>query len=127
MKRMVTETFVQQCAALKACQDPETGLWHTLLDEPSSYCETSGSAAIAYGLLKGVRLGLLPREEYAECAEKAAAGVLDMIAPDGTVEGVSYGTPMGKDRDFYCHVPLQPTAYGQGLVFLMLTELMDRD
>ena len=124
VKRLIRETFVGQCAALKACQDAETGLWHTLLDDPGSYAETSGSAAIAYGLLKGVRLGILPKEEYASCAARAAEGVLRMVREDGQVQGVSYGTPMGRDRDFYRHVPIQPTAYGQGLTFLMLTELM---
>lgn len=127
VKRMVQNAFVQQCAALKACQDEQTGLWHTLLDDPTSYVETSGSAAIAYGLLKGVRLGILPETEYGECARKAAEGVLAMVGEDGTVGGVSYGTPMGKTKDFYCHVPIQPTAYGQGLVFLMLTELMHNE
>ena len=124
VKRLIRETFVSQCAALKACQDAETGLWHTLLDDPDSYTETSGSAAIAYGLLKGVRLGILPKDEYAACALLAAEGVLRMVREDGEVQGVSYGTPMGRDRDFYRHVPIQPTAYGQGLTFLMLTELM---
>jgi len=40
------------------------------------------------------------------------------------VQNVSYGTPMGHDLDFYRHIPIQPTAYGQGLTFLMLTEVM---
>lgn len=43
------------------------------------------------------------------------------------MEGVSYGTPMGMDLDFYRSVPLRPTAYGQGLTFLMLTELMQKE
>lgn len=124
IKRMVVNAFVAQCEALKDCQDSQNGLWHTLLDDPDSYCETSGSAAIAYGLLKGVRLGVLPEETFGVCARKAVEGVLSMVQEDGVVAGVSYGTPMGKDRDFYRHVPLESTAYGQGLVFLMLTECM---
>ena len=44
------------------------------------------------------------------------------VAEDGTVQGVSYGTPMGWTQDFYRTIPIQPTAYGQGLTFLMLTE-----
>ena len=124
VRRLIEETFVSQCAALKACQDEETGLWHTLLDDPGSYTETSGSAAIAYGLIKGIRLGILPHEIYSECARRAAEGVLSRVREDGEVQGVSYGTPMGRDRDFYRRVPLQPTAYGQGLTFLMLTELI---
>jgi unsaturated rhamnogalacturonyl hydrolase len=40
------------------------------------------------------------------------------------VQGVSYGTCMGKDLEFYKKIPIAPTAYGQGLTFLMLTELI---
>ena len=123
VRRVVLTTWQEQCAALKALQDPATGLWHTLLDHDDSYLETSASAAIAYGLLKGVRLGLLD-ESYAPCAQKALDGVLAMVGEDGTVGGVSYGTPMGRDLDFYRTIPIQPTAYGQGLTFLMLTEKM---
>ena len=42
----------------------------------------------------------------------------------GTVGGVSYGTPVGDTEDFYRTIPIQPTAYGQGLTFLMLTEAL---
>lgn len=120
VRRIVLETWREQCAALVRLQDA-SGLWHTLLDQEDSYLETSASAAIAYGLLKGVRLGLLD-ESFREPAERALRGVVGMVGPDGTVGGVSYGTPMGRDLDFYRHIPIQPTAYGQGLTFLMLTE-----
>ena len=121
VRRAVLSTWTEQCEALVRAQDEETGLWHTLIDHADSYLETSASAAIAYGLLKGCRLGLL---SCPEAAEKAARGVIGMIAPDGLVGGVSYGTPMGSDLDFYRNIPIRPTAYGQGLVFLMLTEMM---
>ena len=122
VRRIVLETWRGQCAALRETQD-ESGLWHTLLDHPDSYLETSASAAIAYGLLKGVRLGLLDAD-YADAARKALEGVLSRVDADGLVEGVSYGTPMGNDLDFYRNIPIRPTAYGQGLAFLMLTEVM---
>ena len=48
--------------------------------------------------------------------------MLSQVAEDGTVQGVSYGTPMGWNQDFYRTIPIQATAYGQGLTFLMLTE-----
>ena len=124
VRRNVLETWKEQCRALAACQDSRTGLWHTLLDHADSYLETSASAAIAYGLLKGVRLGLLDAQ-YEKVARKALDGVLTQIEPDGTVGGVSYGTPMGMDLDFYRNVPIRATAYGQGLTFLMLTEVMN--
>ena len=121
VRRLILNTWQEQCKALLSVQDPESGLWHTLLDQPDSYLETSASAAIAYGLLKGSRLGLLD-EECRAAGEKALQGVIAQVAEDGTVQGVSYGTPMGWTQDFYRTIPIQPTAYGQGLTFLMLTE-----
>ena len=121
VRRIVLGTWQEQCLSLLNAQDPATGLWHTLVDHPDSYLETSASAAIAYGLLKGSRLGLLSCRDQ---AMKAAEGVLAQVGPDGLVGGVSYGTPMGNDLDFYCNIPIRPTAYGQGLTFLMLTELL---
>ena len=123
VRRIVLNTFREQCAALVKLQDEVTGLWHTLLDHEDSYLETSASAAIAYGLLKGVRMGYLDAS-FAPAAEKAVAGVLAQVGENGVVGGVSYGTPMGHDLDFYRRIPIQPTAYGQGLPFLMLTEKM---
>ena len=121
VRRLILNTWQEQCKALLSVQDPESGLWHTLLNQPDSYLETSASAAIAHGLLKGSRLGLLD-EDCRAAGEKALQGVIAQVAEDGTVQGVSYGTPMGWTQDFYRTIPIQPTAYGQGLTFLMLTE-----
>ena len=121
IRRLVLATWREQCSALRACQDAATGLWHTLLNRPDSYVETSASAAIAYGLHKGCRLGLLDGS-FRETAERAIDGVMRQIAPDGTVQGVSYGTPVGDTEDFYRDIPIRATAYGQGLTYLMLTE-----
>lgn len=118
--RMVLEAYRAQCKALVQMQD-DTGLWHTLLDQPDSYLETSATAAIAYGMLKGLRLKLLD-PSFAPAAAKAYNAVIGKIGEDGTVAGVSYGTPMGDTLDFYRRIPVQPTAYGQGLAFLMMTE-----
>jgi hypothetical protein len=41
-------------------------LWHTVLTDPTSYEETSGSGAIVGGMLKGIRMGILD-ESFKEC------------------------------------------------------------
>lgn len=121
--QFILRTWQEQCEALAKLQDGSTGLWHTLLDHEDSYLETSASAAIAYGLKKGLRLGLL-KDSLSAAAENAANGVLGNIGSDGLVRGVSYGTPMGDTLEFYKEIPVCPTAYGQGLAFLMLTEMI---
>jgi len=59
--------------------DAETGLYYQVPDrgdEEGNYLETSGSAMMAYAMLKGARLGVLP-EEYASYGEKTFHGIMD--------------------------------------------------
>ena len=78
-------------------------------------------------MLKGIRLGWLPAEPYQQMGMLSAHAVLDQIDETGAVQGVSGGTGMGYNLQHYKDIIVTPTAYGQGLTFLMLTELMTRD
>lgn len=120
--RYILNTYKAQVGALKKLQS-KSGLWHTVLDDPSSYEEVSGSAAIAAGILKGIRMGVLP-PACSECAERAIEAILNNIAPDGTVLNVSGGTGMGYDADHYKNILIAPMAYGQSLTILALVEAL---
>ena len=109
---------------LKELQDPKTGLWHTVLTAPDSYVETSGTAAITAGILKGIRCGILD-DSYLPCAVKAIRGILDRIDSDGTVLEVSGGTGMGMDAEHYKNILIAPMAYGQSLTILALAEALN--
>ncbi len=102
------------------------GAWRTLLDDPESYEETSATAGIAYGLMKAARLGRAGPEALA-AGRRAVAHVLGQIGPDGIVGGVSYGTRMGHDLQFYRDIPVQPTGYGQSLAILCLAEALNHE
>ena len=112
----------QQVKALEQYQ-ADNGLWHTIIDRPDTYLETSASSAFAYGILKAVREGKLSAV-YERVGLKAAQGVLDMIAPDGTVQGVSAGTPVFRTVEEYNEVEVRPMPYGQSMALLMLAELI---
>lgn len=120
--RYIKAAWLDQVKELAKHQG-ENGLFNTLIDVEECYYETSATANIAYGMLKGIRLGVLG-EEYKDCAQKSAQAVISKIDEEGMVGGVSYGTGMGKDLDFYKKIAIAPTAYGQGLAFMMLTELI---
>ena len=123
--RMIRAAWRDQVEALWKYQRVN-GLYTTLIDVEETYCETSATAAIAYGVLKGVRLGWLTDEKYREMGMLSAQAVLEQIDDGGVVQGVSGGTGMGHTLQHYKDIPVTPTAYGQGLTFLMLTELMIR-
>jgi unsaturated rhamnogalacturonyl hydrolase len=66
--------------------------------------------------------GLISGEKYERTASSALAGVIAQIRPDGQVDNVSFGTPMGSDFQFYKDIPITPMPYGQALVMLALVE-----
>jgi Predicted unsaturated glucuronyl hydrolase involved in regulation of bacterial surface properties, and related proteins len=119
-KSFLVDTLKDQVDALSPLQEPE-GIWHTVLDDPSSYVESSATAGFGYGILKAVRLGLLP-ESYRAMGLKACEAVLARVDETGAVGQVSYGTPMGNDADFYKKIPVCPMAYGQALTVHLLGE-----
>ena len=122
LKQYLLDTFKAQVDALARCQSTE-GLWHTILDDETSYLETSAAAAFGYGILKGVRMGYLD-SKHMVVGLKALDGVISKIDEDGNVLGVSYGTPVGNDAQFYKNIPVCPMTYGQALVILLLTEAL---
>jgi len=119
----LTDTFKAQVNALIGLQAP-SGLWHTVLTDPSSYEEVSGSGAIASGILKGIKMGILD-ESYYVCADRAVKAVCKNIGEDGTVLNVSAGTGMGYDEDHYKNITIRPMAYGQSLALISLVEALN--
>ncbi|MGL5434691.1 MAG: glycoside hydrolase family 88/105 protein [Lachnospiraceae bacterium] len=116
------DTFKAQAEALIRLQSP-SGLWHTVLDDDTSYEEISGSAAITTGILKGIKLGILD-SSYQSAADRAIEAICRNIADDGTVLNVSAGTGMGYDADHYKNIAIMPMAYGQSLTLVALCEAL---
>ncbi len=117
----IQETYVAQVERLIQLQDPTTGLWHTVLDDPTSYLEVSGSSGIAAGILQGIRCGYLDAS-YQAYAMKAIDAIAKAVDESGTVTGVSAGTGIGMDAQHYKDIIIAPMAYGQSLGLLALTE-----
>ena len=104
----------------------DSGLWHTLLDDETSYLESSASANFAYGFLKGIRLGILSKN-YENSANKAIKALLNCINKNGVVDKCSYGTGMGMTLQDYKDIPICPMPYGQTLTVLALMEFIKTD
>ena len=121
-RQFILDTFRAQVTALRDLQ-AESGLWHTILDDPESYEEVSGSAAFCAAVFKAVRLGIL-EESWLPMAEKALEGVVRNIGPDGIVQNVSTGTGMGYDAQHYRDIVIAPIGYGQSMTAFALLEAM---
>ncbi len=70
--------FADLMAAVWRFSDPETGMYWQVPDRPGeagNYLESSGSAMLAYAMLKGARLGALDGE-YADHGQKTFDGIM---------------------------------------------------
>lgn len=124
LRLFLSETLQAQVKALAPLQTP-SGMWRTLLDDASSYEEAAATAGFAYGILKGVRLGLLPAE-YEAVGRRAALAVREHINAAGELTQVSFGTPVFNTLQEYKDIPLTSMPYGQSMALLALVEFSYR-
>ncbi|WP_242985446.1 beta-galactosidase BglB [Vallitalea okinawensis] len=122
-KDYILNTLRAQIKELDRHQD-ESGLWHTIINDPTTYLEASATAGFSYGILRALQLGYIDNR-YNEIVNRALKGLLDCVDEDGIVNQVSYGTAIGMNDQHYKEIEICPTAYGQGLLFLFLVEVVN--
>ncbi len=134
--KMLQDAFVDLINSMIKYQD-ESGMWYQIVNYggmDKNYLETSGSSIMAYALLKGVRLGILP-ESYVEYAKKAIDGICDkyLKTKEGEMSlgGICLVAGLGgKGRrpgtyDYYMSEPIvEDDAKGVGPFLLAYTELL---
>lgn len=70
--------FTELMAGMVPYTDPETGMYYQVVDQggrKGNYLETSGSCMLAYAMLKGARLKILP-PEYAALGKRTFDGII---------------------------------------------------
>lgn len=90
-RQKLKEILGRLATAIKAYQDPETGVWWQVTDSinvKGNYLESSGSCMFVYALAKGVRLGYLPAADL-ETAKKGWAGILKEFVKGDAAGNVS--------------------------------------
>lgn len=121
MRQFLINTLEKQVNSLRQYQDG-SGMWHTLIDDPTSYVEASATAGFGYGILKACRMGILD-PSYCQIGLNALTPIMNLIDEKGILNQVSYGTAMGREcRSFYKEIPIEPMPYGQALALLFLNE-----
>jgi len=68
-RQHLMDSYLKLMAGLESFQTPN-GLWRQLIDYPSAWEETSGSAMFTYAMVTGIRLGWLDPEIYGPIVEK---------------------------------------------------------
>ena len=129
------QIFVELMDSMLKYQD-ESGMWYQVVNVGGmdrNYLETSGSAIMAYSMLKGVRLGFLP-ESFRAYGEKAFHGICDryLKEKDGRLSlgGIclvaGLGGPQMRDGtyEYYMSEPVvEDDAKGVGPFLLAYTEI----
>ena len=133
--RAIMSMFKDAAEAMLAFQDTETGMFWQVIDKPGipgNYLESSGTALFAYAVLKGVRLGYLPKR-FAAYGEKAFYGTCDKylgVSADGKLQlsgiclvaGLGGATHRDGSLEYYFSEPVvENDAKGVGPLLLAYT------
>lgn len=96
----ILQEYRKMMATLKTYQNEE-GLWSQLIDDPTSWSETSGSAMFTYAMITGVKNGWLNAAEYAPVARKAWLAIVTYLNDNGDLRDVCIGTNIGTTKEHY--------------------------
>ena len=109
---------------IRSVQAP-SGMWRQVLDDPSLWEETSGTAMFAYSIARAVNCGWVPAT-YLDSARKAFAAICaNHITADGKVNGTCRGTNIGQDVAYYAARPRpDDELHGRGVFLLAGAELL---
>lgn len=132
---MLKNAFIDLIDSMLKYQD-ESGMWYQVVNFGEchdNYLETSGSSIMAYSILKGVRLGVLP-ESYRAYAFKAIDGITERYLTTGengelNLGGICLVAGLGGNNkrpgtyDYYMSEPVvENDAKGVGPFLLAYTE-----
>ena len=124
-RETIMNSFRKMMETLAGYQKPD-GLWAQLVDDPSVWSETSGSAMFLYAMISGVKNGWLPAKKYMPIIEKGWKGLVSHINSEGDIDGVCEGTNRTNDRDFYLNRRTLPgNMHGQAPVIWCATAMID--
>ncbi len=107
-----------------ACQD-ESGLWHQVLNSPSTYLETSCTAMFMISLIRGVENGWLDAS-YRDALKKAWEGLKGLcISRDGAIYNICMGSSCSMEEKYYANIPTQvDDDHGTSVVLTAIDELL---
>lgn len=97
-----------QASGLVAVQAAGDGRWHQVVNESSTFLETSATAMFLNSLADGVVGGWLDQATYDASIRAAWGGLASIVSFNGTVSGICTGTGVGENVAFY---EARPTDY----------------
>ena len=100
--------FQRQAAGLAKYQAPNDGRFHQVVNETTTFLETSATAMFLTSFIRGVMNNWLPYDDYKSVIENAWAGLVSTVQANGTVTGICDGTGIQANVADY---ERRPTSY----------------
>lgn len=123
-REYVLRLLRQHVDGLVRLQD-KTGFWHQLLDDNSTYLETSATTIYAYCMAHAICEGWIDAKVYGPRTLLAWNAASTQITGKGQVANVCVGTGMGFDKAFYAYRPTHlMAAHGYGPMIWAGSEIM---
>ena len=125
--REILAFFREFAAGVVRYQDQE-GMWHQILDEETSYQETSCTGMFVTGISYGVSCGFLG-PSYIYYARKGMEALRrKAITEEGVVKGVCRGSGCSMERSYYRTLgAVDDDDHGTGIVLLAMTALQEAE
>ena len=79
----------------------KNGMWHQLLDDPTAWAETSGTAMFTFAFITGVKNGWLDEKTYGQAARKAWISLCGYLDEKNDLREICEGTNKKNDRQYY--------------------------
>jgi len=96
----IMQGYKLMMASLLKYQAP-SGMWRQLIDEPSSWEESSGTGMFTFAMITGVKKGWLDKASYAPAVRKAWLGLVSYLDDNANVKDVCEGTNKKNDKQYY--------------------------
>jgi unsaturated rhamnogalacturonyl hydrolase len=99
LRSQIIANFRRHMDGLAAFQD-SSGMWHQLLDDGSTFEETSCTAMFVIGMARGLRNGWLDRR-FEKPLARAWDALVKRIDAQGVVKEITSGTSVSDDLGYY--------------------------
>ncbi|MGE5351930.1 MAG: glycoside hydrolase family 88/105 protein [Acidobacteriota bacterium] len=97
--KLIEQNFVSHLEGILQAQD-NSGLWHQVLDDKTSFEETSCTAMFITALARAIINGSISNNK-SECIFRAWNALLKKVDTDGIVKDICCGTGIGYTKEFY--------------------------
>lgn len=103
----------------------EDGMWRQLIDDPTSWPETSCTGMFTFAMITGVKEGWLDKKTYGPAARKAWLKLITYLDANADISEVCEGTNMKNDHQYYLdRKRLTGDMHGQAPILWCATALL---